>query len=104
MWSPRNAASFTLSNDEVLRKDNEYKPIQSAFYAAKDDYIKKHGLIELKCDYMGMDSYYWSPTSKTMFIVNNITSDSRYGTTTPVFAVSNDNHILSLNGLHGPWR
>ena len=57
------------------------------------EYVEKHDLIKLECDYLGMDSYYYDNKTKTMYRVCNI------GNPKPNFKISNDIHILQLNKI-----
>jgi hypothetical protein len=69
----------------------------------RDDLIKqhveKHKLILLKCDYFGVDSYYYNYHTKTMYKVCNVYNKYIDRGITPNFEVSNDTHILSINNL-----
>lgn len=62
------------------------------------EHVRTHNLIELQCDYLGMDSYYYDGRSKIMYKVCNICDWSN--NVNPTFEISNDIHILQLNGLN----
>ena len=59
--------------------------------------VKENNLIELKSDYFGMDSYYYSAERKTMYKVCNICDFTK--NVNPTFEISHDRHIIQLNKL-----
>jgi len=61
------------------------------------DYVTRNGYIELKSDYLGMDSYYYDKTNKVMYKVCNHCGWN--GDINPVFEISKDEHILQFNSL-----
>ena len=61
------------------------------------EYVNQHGLIELKSDYFGMNSYYLHPQQRIIYKVCNICDWS--GSIIPNFAIDNDPHIRQLNNL-----
>ena len=61
------------------------------------NHVAKHGLVELKCDYYGMDSYYYDKLTKVMYKVDRICNWNE--NPNPVFEISHDLHILKLNSL-----
>lgn len=62
-------------------------------------HVKKHGWIELQCDYFGMDSYYYDTKQKIMYRVTNVVGWNPNRDISPVFEVCRDEHILKLNSL-----
>ena len=60
-------------------------------------FVRENKLIELKSDYFGMDSYYYSKEKNTMYKVTNICDYSN--NVTPNFEISQDQHIIKLNNL-----
>jgi hypothetical protein len=59
--------------------------------------VKENNLIELMCDYFGMDSYYYSAEQKIMYKVCNICDFTK--NVNPNFEISHDRHIIELNKL-----
>ena len=76
-----------LEKIEKKRKDNQTRK------NLIKEYVEKHDLIKLECDYLGMDSYYYDNKTKTMYRVCNI------GNPKPKFKISDDKHILKLNNI-----
>lgn len=62
-------------------------------------YVEKNGLILLKCDYFGVDSYYYNKSTKIMYKVCNVYNKYADRSIQPIFEISNDAHILWLNNL-----
>ena len=93
-----NYSDFILSSEETQNKNY----IKSNENSKRQQLIKNHvisnGYIELKSDYLDMDSYYYDKTKKVMYKVCNICNWS--GNINPVFEISNDVHILKLNSLN----
>lgn len=90
-------SDFTLDEETIQKK----KAIELNRNTKRGQLIKNHvirnGYILLKSDYLGMDSYYYDKTKKTVYKVCNICS--WYEDINPVFEISMDQHILKLNSL-----
>ena len=56
-------------------------------------FVEDKKLTKLKCDYFGMDSYYYDNITPQVYKVCNI------GGSHPKFELDNDPHILHLNNL-----
>ena len=85
-----------------LPKTDEEIAEEHAKHTTRQDNIQKfvddNNLIKLKCDYFGMDSYYYDTNYKTMYKVSNIITMSDKSTI-PKFEVSYDSHILEINNI-----
>ena len=85
-----------------LPKTDEEIAEEHAKHTTRQDNIQKfvddNNLIKLKCDYFGMDSYYYDTNYKTMYKVCNIITMSDKSTI-PKFEVSYDSHILEINNI-----
>lgn len=68
----------------------------------RQDYIKKYAkdndMVLLKCDYWGMDSYYYDEKYKRMYKVCNVFSFEDKSLT-PHFELCNDTHIMEINEI-----
>jgi hypothetical protein len=91
--SQLNYSDFILDSETIQSRQQQN--------IRRQQLIKNHviinGYIELNSDYYGMDSYYYDKTKKVMYKVCNVCDWS--GNITPVFEISNDEHILKLNLL-----
>jgi hypothetical protein len=85
-----------------LPKTDEEIIEEHAKHTIRQDNIQKmvddNNLIKLKCDYFGMDSYYYNKNNKTMYKVSNINTMFDKSTI-PIFEVSYDSHILEINNI-----
>ena len=54
-----------------------------------DKFVKDNSLVELECDYLGMDTYYYDNLKKQMYKINNLGK----------IELDSDPHILQLNNL-----
>jgi hypothetical protein len=86
-------ASFSLSEEEEAEKQKKHLYEMQTRSQLIQNHVKKHQLIELKSDYLGMDSYYLDQTTALVYKVCNV------GCGVPEFRITNDSHILRLNGL-----
>ncbi len=92
-----NYASFILDESEQnTKREQEIKRNTKRQQLIKS-IVKTNGLIELKCDYFGMDSYYYDVLRKNMYKICNVCDDWR--DINPTFEISTDEHILKLNSL-----
>ena len=90
-------AKFTplpKTDEEIIEEHATHKTRQDNIQKFVDD----NDLIKLKCDYFGMDSYYYDKNNKTMYKVSNIITMSDKSTI-PKFEVSCDSHILEINNI-----
>ena len=90
-------AKFTplpKTDEEIIEEQATHKTRQDNIQKFVDD----NNLIKLKCDYFGMDSYYYDTNYKTMYKVCNIITMSDKSTI-PKFEVSYDSHILEINNI-----
>ena len=92
-------------NYSSFKPQMEYDPVlvdaETKIITRRSDLIREHcqknNLITLKCDYFGMDSYYYHKETKTMYKVCIVYDKYRDHSIIPNFEVSTDAHILSLN-------
>ena len=90
-----NYSRFSTTID--LTTELEIKKRRDAFIK---QHVEKNKLILLKCDYFGVDSYYYNHHTKTLYKVCNVYNKyTDSSSIEPNFEVSNDTHILSLNNL-----
>lgn len=80
------------TDEEIAEEHEKHTTRQDNIQKFVDD----NNLIKLKCDYFGMDSYYYDTNYKTMYKVCNIITMSDKSTI-PKFEVSYDSHILEIN-------
>ena len=85
-----------------LPKTNEERIKEQEMHTTRQNNIQKivddNNLIQLKCDYLGMDSYYYNKNKKIMYKVHNI--NTRFDNSAiPTFEVSHDSYILKLNNI-----
>ena len=90
-------SEFVLSNEEMQNKEQMSREVNLKRRHLIESHVKKNGLVELKSDYLGMDSFYYDTKTKTMYKVTNVCGWGRESN--PTFEVSNDQHILKLNSL-----
>lgn len=90
-------SDFILSSESIQEKCD----IKTKQNIKRKQLIKNHvisnGYIELKSDYLGMDSYYYDKLYKIMYKVCNVCDWT--GDINPVFEITYDEHILKLNSL-----
>jgi hypothetical protein len=90
-------AKFTplpKTDEEIIEEHTTHTTRQDNIQKIVDD----KNLIKLKCDYFGMDSYYYNKNNKTMYKVCNINTMFDKSTI-PKFEVSYDSHILEINNI-----
>lgn len=92
-----NYSDFILSSEAIQDKKQYEREQNQKRKHLIDKYVAENGLIKLKSDYFGMDSYYYNKNTKFMYKVCNICDWSRNAN--PTFEISNDSHILRLNLL-----
>lgn len=63
------------------------------------EHVQAYNLSPLKCDYFGMDSYYYDKATKIMYKVCNVYDKYADKSIKPIFEVSTDEHILQINNL-----
>ena len=90
-----NHSSYKETNESIINMKENNKLRQEYIHK----YSKIHNLILLKCDYFGMNSYYYNYTTKTMYKVCNVYNKYIDRGIEPNFEISTDYHILSLNNL-----
>jgi len=94
-----NYSSFKPSVErEPVLINNENGTITSRSDLIRE-HVRKNNLIPLKCDYFGMDSYYYHKETKTMYKVCIVYNKYRDHSIIPNFEVSTDAHILTLNHI-----
>lgn len=71
------------------KRDNDNKIRQQKI----KKFVKQNGLIELKSNYLGCDSYFYSKKFNKIYKVSNV------GDIHPVFHLDNDPNIIKLNNL-----
>ena len=89
-----NYSSFIPTIDRTT--DVNIARVRSDFI---NQYVERNNLILLKCDYFGVDNYYYNNATKTMYKVCNVYNKYIDTGITPIFEISNDTHILELNNL-----
>ena len=92
-----NYGEFILSDEQNMEKRNEENDKNQRRQELIKQFVMKNGYVKLKCDYLGMDSYYYDTTRKIMYKVCNICDWT--GDVIPKFEISNDEHILRLNSI-----
>jgi hypothetical protein len=94
-----NYSTFSPSNDfDHIIVDAENKTITRRSDLIRD-HVRDHNLIPLICDYFGMDSYYYDNDKKLLYKVCNVYDKYKDTSIVPIFEVSDDAHILTLNKL-----
>ena len=102
-----NTQAKNKMNYSSFKPSIEYDPVlvdaETKIITRRSDLIREHAqknnLIQLKCDYFGMDSYYYHKETKTMYKVCIVYDKYRDCSIIPIFEVSNDEHILTLNHI-----
>ena len=59
--------------------------------------VQKYNLIELKCEYLGTDSYYYDKKRRNIYKVSNIVEFDR--NINPNFEIVDDDNIRKWNNL-----
>jgi hypothetical protein len=92
-----NYGNFTRSNDDIKREEQNKNTINAKRQELIQQHVRNNGLVKLKSDYLGMDSFYYDKRTKTMYKLCNICDSSK--NINPIFNISTDQHILKLNSL-----
>lgn len=93
-FGSNNCESFIKQDSESLKK---YQTSNNVRQQLISKIVLENNLIELKSDYLGMDSYYYNKERKTMYKVSNVCDYTN--NINPAFEVSYDRHIIELNNL-----
>jgi hypothetical protein len=87
----------TQYSNEQLNLNNERSRLNNERRRLIQKIVCDNQLILLSCDYLGMDSYYYSKQKNLMYKVCNICDYTN--NVNPTFEISYDKHIIELNKL-----